>query len=68
MSQSVGIALLAGVWWGKPVSWCLSTIMNERHHAVRALYGDDGAALFPERMPDKAPKSTPYPGAPIAVW
>lgn len=61
MSQSLGLAELQGKWWAGVASPILSVIMNERHHAVRALYGDDGKPLFPERMPAGSPASNPYP-------
>lgn len=61
LSQSVGLYLLARARWAKPCSWILTLVMNERHHAVRNLYGDDGAPIFPKRMPAGAPGQNPYP-------
>ena len=65
MSQTVGFEQLAGVeWWARPVALILEVINLERHHCIRALYGDEGRPIWPDRMPPGAPKINPYPDHP----
>ena len=61
MSQTVGLAQLAGDWWGRPVALILEVINFERHHCIRSLYRDNGAAIWLDRMPPGAPLMNPYP-------
>lgn len=62
MSQTVGLAQLAGEWWGRPVALILEVVNWERHHCIRALYRDaDGLPIWPDRMPPGAPETNPYP-------
>ena len=63
MSQTVGIAQLAGDWWGRPVALILEVVNLERHHCIRALYRNDGRPIWPDRMPPGSPATNPYPDA-----
>jgi len=64
MSQTVGLAQLAGDWWGRPVALILEVINWERHHCIRSLYRDeDGRPIWPDRMPPGSPSTNPYPDA-----
>lgn len=69
MSQSLGLHVLAGDWWAKPISAILDYLTNERHHAVRSLYDDaTGSPIFPSRMPPSVASSNPHPGPARSPW
>jgi hypothetical protein len=62
LSQNVGLGLFGPRrLLFLPMSWFLTVLMWERHHAVRSLYDDHAIPLFPDLMPPSAPPLNPYP-------
>ena len=61
ISQQVGLGVLRAETWALDFDPLLSLLMGEAHHAVRSLYDDLGAPIFPDRMPKGAPAANPYP-------